>query len=102
MFFHHIWASTSENTYDSVLSSGVTSIIFYRIDNDFYRAVASGFAYAIPCIIGSRLSTNLAEVGQVGIVHSNDNGIDYTTMSDIQFASSVVTTQRGTQSIVND
>lgn len=36
----------------------------YWIDNDNYRATASSFAYAIPCIIGSRLLMNLKEAGE--------------------------------------
>lgn len=47
-----------------MLVSGCTSIVAYWIDDDQFRAVASGFAYAIPCIIGSRLLINLKDVGE--------------------------------------
>ena len=87
---------------NSVLSSGFTSIILYWIDDDFYRALASGFAYVIPCIIGSRLSTNLAEVGEVGLVTSKDNGMNHATMSDMRFTSNPAAVHRGLTTIAVD
>lgn len=64
VYFRLVASSYLIETNNSVIVSGCTSIMAYWIDDDNFRSAASGFAYAIPCIIGSRLLVNLKEVAE--------------------------------------